>query len=106
MPKMRRGIVMATDVIIRSAEEVFLCDTDTGQLTPLADDTGAQVPVKFDAFLVEYMQFDEQSCRTARQIVSRLFGGNELAVGHYSGRLQKWMTDTSKNANADFLGED
>jgi hypothetical protein len=44
---------------------------------------------------------------TARQIVRRLFNGNDFAIVNHAERLNRWLMDTSADLSMEFwqLGE-
>jgi hypothetical protein len=57
-------------------------------------------PVHFDTRLAGILGWDDVS--TARQVVKRLFGGNELAINVHAERLNRWLANTKADINQEF----
>lgn len=87
----------AIDTLIAGCEQVMLKDGDT--LHPI--DPAAEPPVKLEQRLAELLRFEAD---TARKVVRELFG-NDYAITQTAVRLSRWMTDTTREVDEDFLGE-
>lgn len=78
---------------------------------------GVEEPVMLDPQeLGEPMQFDERLAEmmgangevsSSRQVIRKLFGGNDLAVVNHAERLQRWLANTKADLDAELwqLGE-
>jgi hypothetical protein len=63
--------------------------------------------VKFDERLAEALGFS-QEVHSARAVVRRVFGGNDMAIMTHGERLNRWLANTKANLDVEFwqLGEE
>jgi len=59
------------------------------------------MPVQFDERLAEMMGMEVTQNLTARQVVRRLFGNNEMAILAHAERLSRWLQNTKADINAE-----
>jgi hypothetical protein len=99
--QLSQALSAAMDSMIASCVEIFT--TRDGQLVPLSESFGPDHPaVRYDESLAEFMDFKIDS---ARDLILQLFGGNEPMIMDHAQMLSRWMSDTTREVNDEFLGE-
>lgn len=86
-----RNLLTAIDTMIHLSDGLYVQPEDTPEPVMLdPGDTG--MPVNFDHRLAELLGAEEGL--TARQVVRKLFGNNDLAIIGHAEKLNRWMQDT------------
>lgn len=88
------------DGMIVACEGIFASDKG-GNLHPLSEATGSDTPVKYDMQLAQFMGFT--GVGSAREVVMELFGHNEVAMLDHGSQLSRWMSNTSRRVNEEFM---
>lgn len=86
-----RNLNIAIDTMIALCEGFYVKPLDAPEYVML-DPQDAGYPVKFDARMAVILGLTEEA--PARQIVKKLFDGNELAVSNHSEKLGRWLNNT------------
>jgi|SRR5262245_636117 len=100
-----RNIYTAMDIMIHLCEGLYVQPQVEGEpevpepvmLDP--EETGE--PVGFDTRLAKMMGMEDDGNLTARKVVKRLFGDNEMAVMAHCERLSRWLQNTKADLNAE-----
>jgi hypothetical protein len=94
-----RNLYSAMDVMIHLCDGLYVQPEGVPEPVPLdSDDSG--IPCTFDVVLAELLGMDSDSeDTTARSIVKKLFGGNELAVMSHAFDLNRWLANTKADLN-------
>lgn len=93
------ALVGATDTLIAACEQVMVREQPDAELRAI--DPAAATPIRLDSQLAELLKLDAS---TAREVVYRLFE-NDYAIVQMAIKVSRWMADTSKEVDDDFLGE-
>jgi len=87
-----RNINIAIDTMIHLCSGVY-CQPE-GVLEPVMLDPGdTGEPCMFDGRLAQLMGIDDEVA-SARQVVRRLFGDNDMAIIAHAEKLQRWLANT------------
>lgn len=106
-----RNLYTAMDTMIVLCEGLYVlpvAELDLeGQPTepqPLDPDNAGD-PARFDQKLAEIMGFGNTN--SAREVVRKLFGNNDMAIVSHAERLSRWLSNTKADLNVEFwqLGE-
>jgi hypothetical protein len=94
-----RNLYSAMDVMINLCDGLYVQPEDVPEPVPLeSDDSGD--PCMFDGSLAAMLGMDvESEDTTARAVVRKLFGGNELAVMTHAFDLNRWLGNTKADLN-------
>jgi hypothetical protein len=94
-----RNLYSAMDVMIHLCEGLYVQPEEVPEPVPLdSDDSG--VACTFDVVLAELLGMDTNNeDTTARAIVKKLFGGNELAIMSHAFDLNRWLSNTKADLN-------
>lgn len=89
------------DAMARACVEIFAVRGDDN--VPLSEAFGPDTPpIRYDQKLAEFMDFKD--VETAREVILRLFAENEPMIMDHGIRLNRWMTNTSRQVNDSFAG--
>jgi hypothetical protein len=100
-----RNLYVAMDTMILLCEGLYVQPEGVEEPVMLdPDDSG--FPMAFDHRLTEMMGMNGE-ISSARQVLKRLFGNNEMAILAHSELLQRWMQNTKANLDTEVweLGE-
>jgi hypothetical protein len=106
-----RNLYTAIDTMIILCEGLFVLpvadlelDGQPEEPQPLDPDNSGE-PARYDEKLAEIMGFSDTS--TAREVVRKLFGGNDMAIIAHAEKLSRWLANTKADLNVEFwqLGE-
>jgi hypothetical protein len=87
-----RNMTIAIDTMIHLCSGIYCQPENTPEPVILdPEDTG--LPVGFDAELAKLMGMGDE-VQSARQVVRRLFGNNDMAILAHAERLQRWLANT------------
>jgi len=78
-------------------EEAVNDDNPDGRVAIDPNQTGMPLTFK-DSDLAEV--FGWSDIKSPRQLIKRLFGGNDIAVNDHAARLNRWLTDSNMDVNA------
>lgn len=93
----------AIDSMVMACEGLFFRNAD-GELSPLSESIGPEEPpIKYDTRLLEFLGLPPED--TARGTVLALFARNEPLIVSHGQQLARWMRDTTKGVQSDFLTE-
>lgn len=100
-----RNLFMAMDTMIHLCDGLFVQPNVEGEpevTEPvILDPDGVGEPMHFDERLARMMGMNEPEQASARQVVKRLFGNNELAIINHAERLNRWLQNTKADLNAE-----
>lgn len=106
-----RNLFTAIDTMIVLCEGLYVLPVAEMELEgkptepqPL-DPDGVGEPCRYDQRLAEVMNFGDVG--SAREVVRKLFGRNDMAIISHAERLQRWLTNTKADLDVEFwqLGE-
>jgi hypothetical protein len=87
-----RNLNIAIDTMIHLCSGIYVQPGDTPEPVMLdPEDTG--VPASFDQRLAEILGI-EGHVTSARQVVRRLFGNNDMAIVSHAEKLNRWLANT------------
>lgn len=94
-----RNLYSAMDIMIHLCDGLFVQPEDVPEPVALDfDDVGE--PCKFDMTLAGLLGMDVNAGNiTARQVVVKLFGGNEIAIVTHAFDLNRWLQNTKADLN-------
>jgi hypothetical protein len=100
-----RNLFTAMDTMIYLCDGLYVQPEDVPEPVML-DPQETGMPMMFDPRLAEMMNLNGE-VRSARQVVRKLFGGNDMAVINHAERLQRWLQNTKADLEAELwqLGE-
>jgi hypothetical protein len=101
-----RSLFTAIDTMIYLCEGLYVQPAGVDEPVMLdPEETG--YPARFDDRLASLLGMNGAEPSTARQIVRRLFNGNDFAIVNHAERLNRWLMDTSADLSMEFwqLGE-
>lgn len=94
-----RNLYTATDVMIHLCDGLFVQPEDVPEPVML-DPENLGEPCGFDTTLAELLGMDvSNEDTTAREVVKKLFGGNEMAVMTHAFDLNRWLQNTKADLN-------
>lgn len=99
--RVERGLFAAADTMIAACDGLFL-DRGQGEYVPF-DPGRTGEPLRFGKELSEFIGAD--GADTARKSLFALFGNNDAAIGTHAMKLNRWFTNTTRDADEEFLGE-
>lgn len=101
-----RNLLISIDTMIYLCSGIYVQPPDV-EAPVMLDPENTGSPAGFDDRLAELMGMDPGSPHTARNVVKRLFGGNEMMLLAHAERLQRWLQNTKADLNAELwqLGE-
>jgi hypothetical protein len=108
-----RNLYTAIDTMITLCEGLYVQPQLEVELEQTAPDVPVMLdpelsgePVKFDERLAEALGFGSE-VHTARAVLRRTFGNNDLAVIAHAEKLSRWLSNTKANLDMEFwqLGE-
>jgi hypothetical protein len=89
-----RNLYTAIDTMIHLTDGLYVQPADVPEPVML-DPQEIGMPVSFDHRLAEILGMgDGEQAVTARQVVRKLFGNNELAIIGHAEKLSRWMQNT------------
>lgn len=94
-----RNVLAAVDVFIAACEGLYY-DMDDGT-GPQPMSLNGDPIMGYTTDLAEALEFTANS---ARQVVFGVFTNNEVAIMQHNVRLSRWMSNTSRKVDEDFLG--
>jgi hypothetical protein len=97
-----RGMFAAADTLIAACDGLYI-DKGNGEFVAFDPDKRG-TPLRYERELAEFIGADETVTR-ARQVVFELFGYNDAALANHCAKLQRWFTNTTRDADEEFLGE-
>lgn len=108
-PATKRNIYAAADQLALCCDEIFVRDADD-VLVPLARELRSDAPVRFDEQLAAALGVPAPAENVARRMVLATFSDpegvlNDHALIEQAQKLSKWLGNTSREVDADFLGE-
>lgn len=104
-----RNQLLAADTLIAACQGVFVRVGETGEMNVaqvLAKVKGVEwdrSDAGFDARLAELLKLPDAP-EDPRDVLRGVFRNNDIAIGLHAAKLMRWMADTTKDANADFMG--
>src|SRR6266545_352917 len=93
-----RNLYTAIDTMIHLCTGLFVLPRDIVNEPVMLDPQETGSPCRFDMYLAEIFGWDSGQM-TARQVVRKLFGGNEMAIVRHAEKLSRWMQNTKANLN-------
>lgn len=87
-----RNIGIAIDTMLLLCMGLYVKHPDEDNVYVELDPTLEGSPVGFDERLATAMQWENME--TARQIVRKLFNGNDMAILNHAEKLNRWMMNT------------
>jgi len=113
-----RALVAAQDTIIEACQEIFFRDPDevdsegkpkeisiAAYMTEQGEE-GWDYPVRFDDKLAEFFRWGpDDTDGSARNVLYKVFGKNDVAVANHNLILSRWMADPSRDPMGGLLGE-
>jgi len=100
-----RNLYLSMDTMIHLCDGLYVQPEGVEEPVMLdPDNTG--YPMQFDERLAEMMGANGE-VHSARQVVRKLFGNNDMAVIAHAERLQRWLQNTKADIDAELwqLGE-
>jgi hypothetical protein len=102
-----RNLNTAMEMMIYLCEGLYVQPDGVDEPVPLDFEETGQ-PVRFDERLATLIGLSGDGAQvTAKMIVRKLFGNNELAIMTHAERLQRWLSNTKADLSAEIwqLGE-
>lgn len=101
-----RTLFTAMDTMICLCEGLYVQPAGVDEPAML-DPEVSGYPARFDDRLASMLGMNGEIPPTARQVVRRLFNGNDFAIVNHAEKLNRWLMDTSANLELEFwqLGE-
>lgn len=98
-----RSIYTAIDTMINLCMGLYVKPPDLEEVTdPVElDPKSTGQAACFDQYLASILSFNGAGDMRARQIVKRLFGGNDAAIMNHAERLNRWLMNTKADLNAE-----
>src|SRR5580765_2030555 len=96
-----RGLNAAADTLIAACDGFFL-DKGSSEYAPF-DPGNRGAPLRYEKELAEFLGVEEVA--TARDVVFMIFADNDVALANHAMKLNRWFTNTSRDADEEFLGE-
>ena len=88
-----RNIGIAIDTMIHLCDGIYVQPEGVPEPVMLdPDNTG--YPAEFDEKLAGIMGMDTTEVQSARQVLRRLFGNNEMAILAHAEKLNRWLQNT------------
>lgn len=88
-----RNLNTAIDTMIFLCDGLYVKPADAEDYLVLDVETAPGIPVRFDDRFAVMLGLPEGS--SARQIVRKLFDGNDIAITMHAEKLSRWMADTN-----------
>jgi hypothetical protein len=97
-----RNLYVSMDIMIRLCAGLYVQPPDSDDPVEF-DPQLVGAPVQYDERLAEVLGIDPESV-TARGVVRKLFGGNDLAIVAHAEKLDRWLRNTKADLTTDFAG--
>lgn len=94
-----RNLYTAIDMMLEFCDGLYVQPSNASEPVTFDPDLSG-VPCKFDARLCEALGWTD--VKGARQTVSKLFGGNQLAILDHAEKLNRWMRNTKTDLTAEY----
>ena len=100
-----RNLNLSMDTMIHLCDGLYVQPEGVEEPVML-DPQETGMPMQFDERLAEMMGANGE-VNSARQVIRKLFGGNDLAIITHAERLQRWLQNTKADLDAELwqLGE-
>lgn len=94
--RFERNLYSAIDTMILLCAGLYIRTPDVEEYIELDPELLGE-PVQFDMRLAETLGFVD--CKSARTVVRRIFGNNDIAIMTHAEKLSRWLQNTSVDVN-------